>query len=334
MAELHGVNLGGWLVLEPWMTPALFLDSGAVDEYSWCEPGLGERDAALLQHRHTFITEADIAWLAERGVNALRVPIPYWAFGDVGPYRGCTEQIDWLLAMASKYRMGVLLDLHTAPGSQNGDAHSGRKGRVDWTVADNIDQTLTVLRRIADRYAAHPNVIGLELLNEPSPAIDHDTLLDFYQTAIQLIRRGSPDTLVVVSDAYRPRDWLGSSLGEYDNVWLDVHLYQVFSDADKRLDIHKHIKKAKYEWAELITGLQQTVPVIVGEWSAALDNRTYRGMADMERDKAVQAYAAAQLEVFEQATGWFYWSYKTESGGAWSFRDSVSRGWLPPSYGQ
>ena len=29
---LHGVNLAGWLTLEPWVTPRLFADSGALDE--------------------------------------------------------------------------------------------------------------------------------------------------------------------------------------------------------------------------------------------------------------------------------------------------------------
>ena len=34
MAEraLHGVNLTGWLTLEPWGTPELFADSGALEE--------------------------------------------------------------------------------------------------------------------------------------------------------------------------------------------------------------------------------------------------------------------------------------------------------------
>ena len=34
MAEgtLHGVNLTGWLSLEPWVTPELFAEAGALDE--------------------------------------------------------------------------------------------------------------------------------------------------------------------------------------------------------------------------------------------------------------------------------------------------------------
>ena len=42
--RLRGVNLGGWLVLEKWMTPSLFEGLAATDETTWCAE-LG-RDAA------------------------------------------------------------------------------------------------------------------------------------------------------------------------------------------------------------------------------------------------------------------------------------------------
>jgi len=34
----------------------------------------------------------------------------------------------------------------------------------------------------------------------------------------------------------------------------------------------------------------------------------------------------------DSTRGWFFWTYKTEGGGAWSFRDCVKRGWLPERY--
>ena len=33
---LRGVNLGGWLVLEKWMTPSLFDGTAAADETYFC----------------------------------------------------------------------------------------------------------------------------------------------------------------------------------------------------------------------------------------------------------------------------------------------------------
>ena len=40
--RLRGVNLGGWLVLEKWMTPSLFEGLSATDETTWCAE-LGRR---------------------------------------------------------------------------------------------------------------------------------------------------------------------------------------------------------------------------------------------------------------------------------------------------
>ncbi|HLJ57866.1 MAG TPA: hypothetical protein VKT77_22705, partial [Chthonomonadaceae bacterium] len=49
-------------------------------------------------------------------------------------------------------------------------------------------------------------------------------------------------------------------------------------------------------------------------------------------DAAMRAYADAQLISYETTHGWFYWTYKIASGGAWSFRDAVARGWMPDTY--
>jgi glucan 1,3-beta-glucosidase len=56
-------------------------------------------------------------------------------------------------------------------------------------------------------------------------------------------------------------------------------------------------------------------------------------MDDFQMDVAYRGYAAAQLITFEKYLGWFFWSYKTETAAAWSFRDCVERGWLPDMFG-
>ena len=42
--------------------------------------------AAILDHRSSFITEADIAAMAAGGINAVRLPVGYWAL-DVSAVR-------------------------------------------------------------------------------------------------------------------------------------------------------------------------------------------------------------------------------------------------------
>ena len=67
--KIKGVNLGGWLILENWMTPSVFGVAGlpgkgdersVMDEWSLCEILGKERCAEVLEeHWETFYTEAD-----------------------------------------------------------------------------------------------------------------------------------------------------------------------------------------------------------------------------------------------------------------------------------
>jgi aryl-phospho-beta-D-glucosidase BglC (GH1 family) len=52
-----------------------------------------------------------------------------------------------------KYNLGVIVDLHAAPGSQNPWEHSSsRDGTQDWGTSDaNIAQTVQVIEFLASR---------------------------------------------------------------------------------------------------------------------------------------------------------------------------------------
>ena len=94
-AVMHGVNLGGWLVLERWMTPSVFAGTDATNEYELSKTAGGR--ARIQHHRHTFIQEADIKWLAHAGIQLLRLPIGYWALEDQPPYISAKPQLDLLI---------------------------------------------------------------------------------------------------------------------------------------------------------------------------------------------------------------------------------------------
>ena len=165
---LRGVNLGGWLVLERWMTPSVFADTDASNEHQlMMQPDGPER---IAKHRQEFMTEADFAWLHTHGIEALRVPVGYWVLESQDGYLEATKQLDWCFAMAQKYHMRVLLDLHAAPGAQNLGDHSGSGNRMPqtgWYQAKNRRATRRILIQLAERYSASPQLWGIELLNEP-----------------------------------------------------------------------------------------------------------------------------------------------------------------------
>jgi glucan 1,3-beta-glucosidase len=62
--KLRGVNLGGWLVLEKWMTPSIFEGLKATDETSYCVELGKKAEQSIKNHWNTFITAEDFAWLA------------------------------------------------------------------------------------------------------------------------------------------------------------------------------------------------------------------------------------------------------------------------------
>lgn len=62
--------------------------------------------------------------------------------------------------------MKVIVDLHAAPGSQNGWEHSSsRDGSQEWGLTDaNIQQTVDVIDFLTARFSFLPNSIVLLLL--------------------------------------------------------------------------------------------------------------------------------------------------------------------------
>lgn len=325
MGQYRGVNLGGWLVLEQWITPSVFKGSLAKDEYGFCK-NLGERKLERLQqHRSSWITEQDFAWIAEHGLNAIRLPVPHWLFGGFEPFVACSEYVDWAFKMADTYGLAVLLDLHTAPGSQNGYDHSGQAGQPRWhTNSANIEATLNVVQQIVDRYGNQPALVGLAILNEPLDRLPRKVLTDYYERCKAI----AGNVTLVISDAFNTSGWQDYAAKE--GFILDSHRYQLFGEADKRLTMLKHIRKAKYDWADELTNIPGWY--MIGEWTAQLDKKAFRGFDVYDRDKGYQAYANAQMKAFSGAWGWFYWTLKTEDGGAWSMQESVSRGWLPNGF--
>lgn len=101
---IKGVNLGNWLVLEKWMSPALFEGTTAEDEYNLPLQLIPEvYEARIKIHRSEYISERDFATIAKIGFNTVRIPIPYFIFGDRPPFIGCIELLDKAFDWAERY---------------------------------------------------------------------------------------------------------------------------------------------------------------------------------------------------------------------------------------
>lgn len=358
--KIRGVNLGGWLVLEKWITPSLFEGLAAKDETSFCVE-LGEQaEKRLKAHWDSFITREDFAWLAQVGINAVRIPVGHWLFGADYPYHrsygktsfpfvtGGLNVLDQAMAWAKQFNLHVLIDLHAAPGCQNGFDNGGIKDACEWhTDKDYIEHSLNVLELLAERYAHHPALRGIEVLNEPRWDIPTDLLKEYTVQAYHRIRKHCPaDAVAVVfHDGFRDfHEYQGFlTEPEYSNVIFDIHRYQCFVEEDLNTDIYGHIQKATQAWKHEADAMinELALPVYCGEWSLGLDlrmialweqgpfNHNQHSMDAFQMALTYRGYAAAELLTFEKYQGWFFWTYKTETTPAWSYRESLKRGWVP-----
>ena len=343
MEKIKGVNLGNWLVLEKWMLPELFAGTGAEDEV-WLNRKMNpaELKEKMKEHRDTFITEKDFAFIKDQGIGLLRIPVPYFIFGDREPFHGCIEYLDKAFDWAEKYSLQILIDLHTVPGSQNGYDNGGITGVCKWCKnPQEVEFALTVLEQLAERYKNRTGLYGIEVLNEPisflvyatapstGKAVDKEEakgsgyvplsfLENFYRDAYKRLRKILPeDKTIVFHDGFRLRHWGRFFRKEnMKNVVLDTHIY-IFA-MESFVPIHKpwvyqiYIKSQQ----RLIRRIQKDVPVVVGEWCICnkYAEKTDSGMsaeaAAKRRRERYLEIAALQLQAWSESKGWIYWSYQ------------------------
>lgn len=115
--KVRGVNLGGWFVLEPWITPSIFsVGDNVVDEYTYTQTlGKSQAQTNLQNHWNSWITQDDFTQIAAAGLNHVRIPIGYWAVAplDGDPYvQGQLTVLDQAITWARGAGIKVLLDLH------------------------------------------------------------------------------------------------------------------------------------------------------------------------------------------------------------------------------
>ena len=293
---VKGVNLGNWLVLEKWMSPALFEGTTAEDEY-YLPRQLSKEvyEARIKIHRAEYITERDFTRIKSMGMDAVRIPVPYFIFGDREPFIGCVEELDKAFCWAEKYGLQILIDLHTAPDSQNGFDNGGISGVCKWSQEpDEVGFELSVLERLATRYGPRPGLWGIEILNEPiledmwttmdvanryKPADPEkargsrpntmEFIRSFYLEAYDRIRKYMPDEkYVVIHDAFELKAWKEFMREDkYKNVVLDTHQYLMVAEAlGCEQTVESYTAYIRGTLAKDIEEMQQYFPVICGEW--------------------------------------------------------------------
>lgn len=362
MGKIHGVNLGNWLVLEKWMHPALFEGVAAEDETDLCRLlPRDELEARLKKHRDTYITLEDFKWIKAHGLNTVRIPVPHFIFGDdpafCDPYVPCIEYLDKAFDWAEETGLQILIDLHTAPDSQNGFDNGGICGVCKfWQKPENEARVIKVLGMLSERYAHCPALFGVQILNEPispelwqhtvnrylpsdpeyaagSGPVPFEFLCSFYKKAYFEIRKYlDEDKVVMFHDGFRLKMWKEfMQTEEFKNVWLDTHIYMMMPGEMETKDMANLVLG---RFRDDIREMAQHFPVVVGEWCLSHNPKGMDTMSDWEKKLSYRMMADAQLTAWDESAGFFFWSYKLISEPAgWDFRKCVENGWMPDVIG-
>lgn len=327
MEKIRGVNLGGWLVLEKWLTPSVFAGTDADDEYALMRTPQGKK--RLRAHRNSFVTEADFHWLAKQGVDLVRIPVGYWLFEPTDGFEPCAEYLDKALGWANNYGIRVLIDLHAARGSQNGFDSSGRTGAARWfDNPEYQEETILLLERIAARYKDVPALWGIELLNEPLAGWHYFALRKFYRRSYKrLCRILRSETHVVFHDAFKAWLYAGTFWKQRRTanhpIVMDVHWY--VSPVSKK-SVHNYLRQSLRLRKTVLRMLQLWHPVLIGEWSSVLPQRFFDTAPQSEHNELLRQNIAMQQAAHNKAIGTVYWNYKAEGGGMWSYRSLTRAG--------
>ena len=358
---LRGVNLGGWLALEKWMSPAMFAGTDAQDETHLCL-ALDDvvKQERYRRHRDTWITEGDFVWLAARGLGLVRIPVPFFVFGDHGPFLGCVDRLTGRSTGPSGTGFG------SCPSSM-----SCRKARTGSTAADfaacagsirnrrmsTSRSTYSSTSRSAT--ADHPSLWGIEVLNEPvsreqwalldvptryppadaaratgSEPVPTAFLKHFYPRAYERIRARS-DARVVFHDGFRMSEWVGFLDGAgFENIIIDTHLYVMWHTLEApESELADYLAHVARRFGDTLRVYSAHFPILVGEWNVDTKAPKAAGLAGAVRRDYARRLAAAHLAAFAPAVGWCYWSIRNHGPACvadlWDLTRAIELGYLP-----
>lgn len=308
--SFKGLGVGNWLNLEHFMfglpTPDEMIQNSMHKIF-----GTEKSIAMMKDYRDFFLREEDFIFLSSIGINLLRVPFNHRLFlSDDNTNRLNDEgfrQFDRLFQLAEKYRIFILPDLHTTPGSQNPDWHSDNSYGVPmfWKYKSLRDQAVLIWKEIAKRYSGERYLLGYDLLNEPAMA-GWEGINEFYGEAIKAIREHDPNHLIVLEGDMFSMKFDGLKHFIDQNIAIGFHYYPTVWHPELLSPDLTRQQRCKKIIDGLIMLLDETkqfqIPVLCGEFGYGKDCGS-----SMLRNELLQD----TIDLFQtENISWCLWAYK------------------------
>lgn len=256
--RLEGVNLGGWLMWEGWIWGEGFTAEKNIYNRIKNKVGQAATDAFRDSVYSTYITEADIAAIADQCHNVVRIPFNHNILeDDSNPFvykQSGWNLLDSVLAWCERHDVYAVLDMHSAPGGQSNYFVTDPDSPNMWNNSNDQLRTAQLWKAIADRYKNRGIVAGYDLLNEPD-APEDSLLLQFYDVLIDSIRSVDSNHMLFIEGTTASTDFSAFTSLPDPNMLFAFHFYSWFV---------WNIPAALDEYAELANNMN--VPVWCGEW--------------------------------------------------------------------
>jgi len=297
---LRGANLGGWLLWESYLI--------RLNGEGWTESRIKRalvdvagRDAAFAGFRalrDAWVTPADFHRMRELGFNAVRVPVNARVLDPDGHFDLTGDEgwrvLDRVVDGCEAEGLYVVLDLHSAPGGQNGGGITDTELQRGLFAGDSTTEyreaTAELWGRIAGRYRKRTIVAAYDLINEPAVPADEGGgagILDLYRRCIAAVRAQDPRHLIMVEG-----NWYATDFSFFPSPGLDANLCYQF---------HKYWNATSPKSIAPYLELRRThaAPVWLGETG----------------ENAPAWYARCVDLMNANGIGWCFWPWKRMGGG-------------------
>ena len=304
---LRGFSVGSWMNIENFMVRMPGTEKRIRETFIEVY-GKENADKFFEDFLAYFLTEDDFVFLKSLGINVLRLALNHNHFeNDQAPGKYNEDgfkHLDRVLHLCKKYEIFAILDMHTAPGGQNPDSHSGNQAGVQlfWEYASLRESLINLWGYIADRYKEETILAGFDILNEPCFISNADAFNDFYEKTINKIRKADNNHILFLEGDNWSKDFsIFRNLGGYQQA-LSFHLYPgqhvcLFEESKKR---KSELEKIIIEFVNLRE--KTKMPLWVGETGGLFPKDRMTEGINLIKDC---------IEILEKHNiSWTIWTYK------------------------
>lgn len=356
---VYGTNAGNLFIIESWMDGNWFKNLapnatdmfGLIQSLNQTASGSGsgngtspetKAEQALRLHYDQWITESDIAFMSQARVNHLRIPLGWWSFIPSSPEDGWQYVDDLyylnrLLGWLYKYNMYAILDMHSMPGGQSGDATTGRAQGTQYQFFSPAnqqrgDQVIQAVRDFILTSEYGRTVSSVLVVNEPCVNTDcaaghgdpshYPVLVDFYSRSYSTLSQAGIPMMF-------HHGWAQGNLGNWTSFVKQRDPAFLIASDNPYPGSYPSVSNETELWSHMCydvnTFRQYPTKVISTEWSLS------SGMPS----NFSSVYYNSQAYGYSLAGGACFWSYKVLPSSlqpapqSWSWKTLWQQGVVP-----